>query len=721
MIEDNGNVIFLISATGGVFGDLSTSYDMRYLEDNLRDEFGQSSFNTMGDEEIQLCEEIRHHRQTKRQVAASFFNEHLSSFPNVKTQEVVERFEKFVLKGFLDSLNDEGILRSKYKIQELQNFVRFLFYLFEDDSIQETIAFTQTLRWIKDLIRYSELRHVEYFKVEKSSEHPNIFYVRVNHKKYHSNIRIKLILYEARFNSLYYDKAVQRTYLDELVEEEGQKIFFISAYQSASKGLNPIIKTKNGDQKDFDSLALLMDSYYTVMGPALSKSKDFGYPVTLYHFALMKSIVHLGDSNLEIRDFNKYLSQPEAAAFQDQQHQILLGKGILQAIGRTERRDFPNQVVKIFINEETRKNLVNFFRYLNREEPNEIRKLSVNNYQVYLSVQEEEAKRTIQDYDEHILDEIDAYLALQEFRGKMLDEIENFYQDKNAFAITTTWDALRDPFVFQDPATYLDKLKRSGLFPADFVASLFYHKTEQPDFTPHLHLVEEDGEKIWIISDSINGEKPYPYQKRLYPDYLKTNTRGHDLEGNEVTSVNPSTDEIQRMYKKLLPQPEIFDSYIPRPQFFYDVLYPSLTENFTECWIQDVIFNGKDWNAIKSIYGFEPLSDFRKYNKLYERFDLYYTRGSTLFCIDVKAWSLASGNRLSKKTLEKTQNKLDIIKSDYPEFNEVRGLLLNLHAPQEKNHQYSPTLFSGNLIYFDDYHFPVESNILREFLFRKEK
>ena len=78
------------------------------------------------------------------------------------------------------------------------------------------------------------------------------------------------------------------------------------------------------------------------------------------------------------------------------------------------------------------------------------------------------------------------------------------------------------------------------------------------------------------------------------------------------------------------------------------------------------------------------------------------------------------GNRLSKKTLEKTQNKLDTIKSDYPEFNEVRGLLLNLHAPQEKNHQYSPILFSGNLIYFDDYHFPVESNILREFLFRKE-
>ena len=279
----------------------------------------------------------------------------------------------------------------------------------------------------------------------------------------------KVQLYESHFNTLYHDKTTQRTYLHELVEEEGQKIFFISAYQSASKGLNPIIETKNGNQKDFDSLALLMDSYYTVMGPALSRSKDSGYSVTLYHFALMKSIVHLGDSNLEIKDFNKYLSQPEAAAFQDQQHQILLGKGILQAIGRTERRDYPGQMVKIFINEETRKNLVNFFRYLNREEPNEIRKLSVNNYQVYLNVQEEEAKRTIQDYDEHIFDEIDSYLALQEFRGKMLDEIENFHQDKKAFAITRAWDVLRDPIVFQDPATYLGKLRKSELFPADFI------------------------------------------------------------------------------------------------------------------------------------------------------------------------------------------------------------------------------------------------------------
>jgi hypothetical protein len=150
-------------------------------------------------------------------------------------------------------------------------------------------------------------------------------------------------------------------------------------------------------------------------------------------------------------------------------------------------------------------------------------------------------------------------------------------------------------------------------------------------------------------------------------------------------------------------------------------LYPSLTENFTERWIQDVIFKGKDWKAIKSAYNFEPLLDFKKYHRLYERFDLYYVKESVLFCIDVKAWSLASGNRLSKKSLEKTQNKLDTIASDYWEFSEVRGLLLNLHAPQEKNDQYSPTLFSGNLIYFDDHHFPVESNVLRDFLFNKEK
>ena len=373
----------------------------------------------------------------------------------------------------------------------------------------------------------------------------------------------------------------------------------------------------------------------------------------------MKSLVGLGDSTLEIKDFNKFLSEPEAEAFRRQQHQILLGKGILQAIGRTERRDFSNQRVKIFINEETRKKLVEFFRYLNREEPNEIRKLSINNYQVYLSVQEEEAKRSIQDYDEHVFDEIDAYLALQEFREKMLNDIETFHQDKTAFVITKAWNLLRDPLVFKDPTAYLEKLHKSGLFPADFIESLFYHNPEQPEFTPHLALVEEDNKKILIISDGINGKDIYAYQKRLYPEYLKTNSRGYDLEGNEIVSMNPSTDFIHRMYNKLLPQPEIFDHYIPRPQFFYDVLYPSLTENFTERWIKDVIFKGKDWKTIKSSYGFEPLLDFKKYHKLYERFDLYYVKGSTLFCIDVKAWSLASGNRLSKKTAVKTQNKLN--------------------------------------------------------------
>ena len=95
-----------------------------------------------------------------------------------------------------------------------------------------------------------------------------------------------------------------------------------------------------------------MDSYYTVMGPALYKARDSGKEVAAYHFSLMKSIVHLGDSKIEVKDFNKYLSQPEAQEFQEQQHKILLGKGVLQAIGRTERRDYPGQTIKIFINEE---------------------------------------------------------------------------------------------------------------------------------------------------------------------------------------------------------------------------------------------------------------------------------------------------------------------------------------------------------------------------------
>lgn len=722
MLGNNGNVVFLISATGGVLGDLSTSYDMHYLEDSLRNESGKSTFEAMNEKEILICEEIRSYRHSRRKITTRFFTENPLSIPNVETREILTSFEKLVLEDFVDSFVSEGWSGlGIYKVQELQNFVRYLFYLFEDKEIQETIAFTQTLRWIKRLINYCEKLHHGNFIFEASSEHPNVYYVKLQHPKYRSVLRVKLILYEASFSSLYYNKALERTYLDELVEADGQKIFFVSAYQSASKGLNPIVKTQEGEPKDFDSLVLLMDSYYTVMGPSIYKAQDSGRAVTAYHFALMKNIVHLGDTNLEIKDFNKYLSQPEAREFQDQQHQILLGKGILQAIGRTERRDFPNQVVKIFVNEETRKNLVNFYRYLSSEEPNEIRKLSVNNYEVYLSVQDEEKKRTIQNYDEHVYDEVDAYLAFQEFRERMLNEIVNLHSDKNASAITAAWDALRDPLVFIDPAKYLEKLQRSRLFPNGFPESLFYHNPIKPDFIPYLATIEEHGKKFKIISDSANGEKSYPYLDRLFPNYLKTYSGNYDLEGNEVSSPNPSSEFIYKQYKLLIPKPEIFSTYIPRPQYFYDVLYPSLTENFTERWIKNVIFNGKDWQDIKSIYGFEPLQDFTKYNKLYELFDLFYVRGKTLFCIDVKAWSQASGNRLSQKTLEKALKKLETITADYPEFSVVRGLLLNLHAHEEKNHQYSPTLFSGNLIYFDNHRFPVESSILRSFLFQKEK
>ncbi len=706
----HGNVIFLISATGGISEDLTTSFDMTYLEDKLRDDSGRSSFNAMTHEEIELCKEIRKYRQATRQIMVNFFND--DSYPNVKTQELSEHFEKRILSNFINSLTSDYGWFGIYKIQELKNFIRFLFYLFEDDSIHETFAFTQTIQWIKRFSRYCEKINNMNYSFKASADHPDIYRVQLKHKKYQSNVRVKLILYDSSFNNRYLkdNKTVQRTYQDELCEEENQKIFFISAYQSASKGLNPIIKDRNSGEKDFDSLVLLMDHYYTVMKRKKSKNEtENEKSEVICQFALMKNIVASGDS-IEIKNFNRYLNEPEAREFRDNQHQILLGKGILQSVGRTERRDFPNQIVKIFINEETRKNLASFYNYLDREEPDEIHKLSVNNYKVYERVLEEEEKQRILDYEDHVYNEKEAFLTMHKFREQMLTEIQHFHNDKSAFAITKAWDALRYPLVFKDTQAYLVKLKETGLFSDEFVNSLFYY-TEK-EFTPYLTSEEEDGKRFQIISDSINGNKKYAYHERLYPEFLKAIDREFDSE-EKVLPLSPSTEQICNLYMRLIPEPEIFKKYIPRYHFFYDMLYPSLAEHFVERWIEDIIFSESD-------YGFKRLANFRKYNKLYEKFDLYYIKGNELFCIDVKAWSKISGNRLSKEIVKKTQDKIDAIVSDYPEFKKVRGLLLNLHSAKEKNNRHSQVLFSGSLIFFDDQHFPIESNVLRNFLFSKE-
>lgn len=730
ILENRNNIIFSISATGGIFGDLTTSYDMVYLKDKLSHQSGESLFKPMTESEISTCEEIRKYRQQRRTITVDFFSQNLEFFPNDKTQEIVSRFKELFLEDFICYLKEEQNISwlNKYKRQELFKFICFLFYLFEADDIQETIAFTQSLRWIKKLLEYcSSINHAN-FIFTKSEEHQNIYYVEIKHKKYQSNIQIKLIVYEASFNKNYSNQNIQKTYLDELVEEEKQKIFFISAYQSASKGLNPIIKNINGIEKDFDSLVLLMDSFYTVIQSLPKKSKDkkeveeLNKSTTLYHFTLMKSIVNIGDSYLAIKDFNQYLNTPEASKFRAEQHQILLGKGTLQAIGRSERRDFLNQVIKIFINNETRENLVRFYNYLRENEPNEIRKLSVNNYAVYLSVLEESKKRAIKNYDDHIYDEVDAEIAFQEFKTTMLEEIELFHQNKNTFDVKKAWDGLRDPIVFKNPTQYLENLRNLKLFPDEFIDSLFYYNREQPEFTPYLAWIEEN--RCNIISDDLNGDRPYTYQKRLYPQEIKVNSQGYDLEGNEIELLNASTKSIGRLYNDLIPQPEIFDTYIPRPSFFYDVLYPSLTENFVERWIKDVIFNGKDWKAIETSYGFKQWLDFEKYPQLYELFDLYYVRNNTLFCIDVKAWSRASGNRLSQETLTKTKKKLKRITTKYSEFTTVKGLLLNLwtktKTPKPDKDKNFP-LYSGNLIYFDPNNCPVESSVLRDFLLKNNK
>jgi len=724
ILKGTRNAIFLLSATGGVYGDLSTSFDLRYLEDELRDnDTGRTSFAPMQGHELDLSEEIRAYRQQSRDISVGFFNDEFTSFPNYQTRDVVKRFEKTVLKGYMDGVKTDGRWFGTHKVQELQNFIRFLFYLFEDDSIQEMITFTQTLTYIRQLIQHAVRINHGQFIFRSSDDHPNIFSIEVRHPSYQSPVRIKLILYESKFNTLYREKSAGRTYLDELVESENQKIFFISAYQSASKGLNPTIKknVEDNQEKDFDALVLLMDRYFTAMGPGSGKSKDSEKSTTHLHFALMKNLVSRSNSPIEIKDFNRYLTDPEAAEFRDLQHKILLGKGILQAVGRTERRDFNGQVIKIFINEEPRRNLVLYYRYLQQKEVYEFRKLSVNNHEVFERVMEDELNRTIQDYDNHVYAEIDATVALQRFRKHMLNEIDRLHEDRETRQIVAQWELLRDPLGFSNPAEYLLKLRNSGDFPTDFVDSLFYRRSaEQPAFIPYLAHAEEDGKSYLILSDSVHGEKVYPYQERLYPEFLKIGVKGYDADGEVIAGASDlSTDIIHKMYRKFIPNQAVFDDYIPRPHFFYDVLYPSLAENMVEAWIREVIFEGKSWASIKSMFGIQPLVDFKTYHKLFERFDLFFARGKTLFCIDVKAWSEVSGYRLSQKTIDKAQRKLEDIQADYPEFSSVRGLLLNLHAPLDKYQKLSPSLSSGNLIYLDPNHHPVESSTLKDFLVQR--
>ena len=107
MLVNNANIVFSISATGGIYSDLTTSYDMFYLKDKLRHESGQSSFQAMTPSEVALCKEIRNYRQQHRHTTVGFFGKGWESFPNDQTKEVAERFENQILKDFIRSLREE--------------------------------------------------------------------------------------------------------------------------------------------------------------------------------------------------------------------------------------------------------------------------------------------------------------------------------------------------------------------------------------------------------------------------------------------------------------------------------------------------------------------------------------------------------------------------------------------------------------------------------------
>ena len=91
----------------------------------------------------------------------------------MRTCEALDAFEKLVLKEFIQSRGTNGWTGlGIYKTQELYNFVSFLFYLFEDDEIREIIAFTQTLRWIKQLASDCARLHHGHFIFEQSTDQP---------------------------------------------------------------------------------------------------------------------------------------------------------------------------------------------------------------------------------------------------------------------------------------------------------------------------------------------------------------------------------------------------------------------------------------------------------------------------------------------------------------------------------------------------------------------
>jgi hypothetical protein len=673
------NGVYLMSATGGLDSASSGAFNTKHLRRCLEARGGH--FSEMSEDELQIVSTNALDLLGKRERKVTILDDNDPS----RTFGVSKAYNGLVdlFKGAIPKKDEAGYAQmNRHKKNELEGLVASLDKLLSTET-RSGLVLCQTVLHIKKCLKRLA-NTASGFVVQKDAMGDH-FVIRPQalptYRNFGVNEEVTVILYSAaRFRNKERSKtgALQEDddqgqfnkELEDALDISRKKVLLLSAYASASRGIN-FLTIQNGKERDFELFCLLNDPYYT----RHTRPGSSGFSMEMFQsFAQV-----IRDENEDWASTSKgdLLFQYSRNRWKRlrKEHVIDITRTVFQALGRGERRpttEMPCQ--QLYVSSEASRQV-----HLGLRHAPELRKRAspaqravleqLARHNVETSIFPTQALR-----EAHLLESLKAAIKFRRFTS---ETPRHFRSDAAARGL---WDKLFDALMFTDPLKYLAKLEAAGV-PAEFRDGCYLEVPVTAEV--YTRQVSMAGQSDTVVTDAEDGTDIYNWIGMVAPEGL-------------TTHLSASTQSLLKEWRgfKL---PDKTKRLLPQPWFVAEIMKGYIAELEFEQYI-GAQFNV--WPKALPLGGgaMEYLSpaDHPLYAELYQLFDYYIVPApGVLVAVDLKNWARSTDSLKKEQLHDEAQTKHERLRDLLP-GTKVHALYVNLYGA----HKFSVTRPAAGTIRF---------------------
>lgn len=680
------NGVYLMSATGGLKSASSGAFNMQQMQTLISRRDGM--FFEMSEEEIKLVLMRREHLAPLRA-------RHVKVFETFKPEAIASGSTtySFLSKQLLKMLQEGSApqvikkLKNGYKVAELKTIIASLDELARSE-ISSGLVLAQSLAMFKPALR--KMADSGTGLIEMVDNEGDVFLY--HHARLAANAHladkrpVRIVLYRAnRFASkgndrLDFEDAADTgqfsAELKEALDTKDAKVCLVSAYKSASRGLNFYV-TVNGREQDFEMMVMANDPYYT--RHTRSNSNGFSMEGFQSYCQVRKDLEgdgHQGITQSELL----YLYQRNSWALLEKEHYIEILRVSMQGLGRIERRPEiapANQFIYIA-------NDAAFQIHLGLKHAQElIQRASLTQLAVF---------QAIDDYMtcQAIFDSPDALRAhyrhskrlVRDFR-KLCKENSRDFRDPESNA-RDLWEARFDERMFTDPRGYMQMLFDNRQDDERFILGCYFVRS--PNTAMFVTNVDLDGEPLEVRGQPFEIITNHRHGTSIYEPLARI--ANHSL----LSCMSSRSQKLMDGLRHAIEPNDKGERFVPQPWFVTDILKGFIAEIEFEELIgehlgikRQVQRKGRRVSKQDPGHGFsylEPLGHEHE-AALYQLFDYYLEMGGeSLVAIDIKNWAPKTDRYRSEELIKRAEEKLATLKRLFPD-KKIRTLYVNLQGVEK--------------------------------------